>query len=181
MDKKWILAILVFILFFMVGGIYIFSNQDKEKSETTNSQNNEEALANHDSKEKEENDNSASSTLNEAKNNSVDDKNNSSENTDLSSNKDDKNNVTEKKIVNQVSPSGFMGSSLYRVELYSNGDVYVKKFDGNGYKEANLISNDLIARGVEAIEAAKDEEHYGEVFVRGGELLNSNFGWISSK
>lgn len=156
MDKKWILTILLIILIFMVGGIFIFSNQDEEKSEVTNSENKEEILSN-DIEEQEENYNEVSApTLNEQKNN-----------------------VTEKKIVNQVSPSGFMGSSLYRVVLYSNGEVYVEKFDGNGYEETNCISNDLIAKDAESIEEAKDEEHYGEVFIKGGELINSSFGWIS--
>jgi len=173
MDKKWILAILLIILVFMAGGIYIFSNQEEEKNEVNNRVNNEQVLANNESEKQEGTNHSVSNPiLNE-------EKTNSSENTNI--NKEDKNEITEKKVVSQVSPSGFMGSSLYRVVLYSNGEVYVKKFDGNGYEESNLLSNDLIAKDVSSIEAAKDDEHYGEVMIEGGEILNNNFGWISSK
>ena len=88
------------------------------------------------------------------------------------------NNNSDKTEVTHVSPSGFMGSSLYRVVLYSNGEVYVVTFDGNGYEDENITSQDLIAKNVTAIKEAEDEENYGEVIVEGGEKVNSDFGWI---
>ena len=88
------------------------------------------------------------------------------------------NNNTDKTEITHVSPSGFMGSSLYRVVLYSNGEVYVVTFDGNGYEDENITSQDLIAKNVTSIKEAENEENYGEVIVEGGEKVNSDFGWI---
>lgn len=82
-------------------------------------------------------------------------------------------------MIAQVSPSGFMGSSSYRVVLYSDKEVYVIKYDGNGYEEQNIISKELIAKNVQSINTTDDEEHYGEVIIKGGEKISTNFGWIS--
>ena len=74
-----------------------------------------------------------------------------------------------------------MGSSLYRVVLYSNGEVYVVTFDGNGYEDKNITSQELIAKNVTAIKESENEENYGEVIVEGGEKVNTDFGWINFK
>lgn len=82
-------------------------------------------------------------------------------------------------IINKLSPSGFMGSSLYRVDLYSNGDVYAITFDGNGYQDSNIISKNLVAKNASSIEMDESDEGQGGIIVMGGDKINENFGWIS--
>lgn len=84
----------------------------------------------------------------------------------------------KKKIITQISPSGFMGSSMYKVILYSNKEVYLAVYNGNGYEEKNKVSEELIAKNVNSIKMAEDEENYGEIIVTGGTVINSNIGWI---
>ena len=82
------------------------------------------------------------------------------------------------KIITQISPSGFMGSSMYKVILYSNKEVYLVVYNGNGYEEKNKVSEELIAKNVNSIKIAEDDENYGEIIVTGGTVINSNIGWI---
>lgn len=56
---------------------------------------------------------------------------------------------TKPKLVKTLSPSGFAGSSLYRIDLYSNGDLNFVKLDGNG----NEISNGVFSKNVEDIQS----------------------------
>ena len=147
--------------------VYNILNNNKKEETTTNinTQNNlenEQQTAENNLEEKTENiENTENSNTNE-----------NVANTNQNSN-------AEKKVVTYASPSGFMGSSQYRVVLYSNKEVYVETFDGNGYEEQNRISQDLIAKNVTSIKQADDEIHYGEVIIEGGEPLNKNFGWIT--
>jgi uncharacterized protein YxeA len=169
MDKKIIIIILFVILVFMIGGIFVFSNKNNEKTNDINS-NIENKKTNVENTE----------NLNEQK----DDLNQNTEITSSNQSEDKTNTLVYEKnnkgsIVAEASPSGFMGSSSYKVILYYNREVYVKKFDGNGYEKENQISEELIAKNVSTIEPAKDEEHYGEVLVKGGEAISNNFGWIS--
>lgn len=163
MYKKVILMILTVILIIMLGGIYIFS-EDKKNEEQLQQTSNQENINTEDETRIENTENSMATDGNI----------NSFENNNLQAE-----NHTEQIIVNQVSPSGFMGSSLYQVILYSDGEVYVKKYDGNGKEDNNVISSDLVARNVQSIEAAKEDEHLGEVWIKGGEIINRSFGWIN--
>ena len=77
-------------------------------------------------------------------------------------------------IIIHLTPSGFSGSSLHRVELDSNKEVYVKTFDGNGYTDNNVTSRELIAKNVESI--SKNNE--GSIIIKGGEKVKDTFNWI---
>ena len=88
------------------------------------------------------------------------------------------NNFSEKtnlnNIATQLTPSGFAGSSLLRVDLYSNKEVYLITFDGNGYKENNIITKELIARNVDSISKSED----GNIYIKGGIQVKDDLGWI---
>ncbi len=81
-------------------------------------------------------------------------------------------------VITEVSPTGFMGSSLYKVVLYSNKEVYLETYDGNGFEAQNLVSKELLAKNVESISPGVGEDHYGEVIVKGGTVVNNDTGWI---
>lgn len=51
-------------------------------------------------------------------------------------------------VIKTLKPSGFAGSSSYQVELYSNGDLSLVKFGGNG----NLLSRGTISQNIDSIE-----------------------------
>ncbi len=179
MKKKVIFVIILVILFLILIGIYNISNHQENRP--TN-QVNQENVSQNEHESVEENGEETNiqnvengTNLNQSTNSTTTETGaNTSTTTDINTNQD-----TEKTIVNQVSPSGFMGSSLYRVILYSNGEVYLQTFDGNGYEQGNIISQELIAKNANSIKAAEDEEHYGEVIIQGGEAVNREMGWIS--
>ena len=85
-----------------------------------------------------------------------------------------KNQKNKNNIITSLTPSGFAGSSLNRVYLYSNKEVYLITFDGNGFEESNIISKELIARNADSI--YKSDE--GDITVKGGEKLVSTQNWI---
>lgn len=80
--------------------------------------------------------------------------------------------------IKQVSPRGFMGSSSYRVNLQSNGEVYVIAYNGEGFEDKNIVSKKLVAKNVKTIEESYETEDEGGVIVKGGEVIDNNFGWI---
>ena len=59
-------------------------------------------------------------------------------------------------IIDTVSPTGFAGSSLNKIKLLSNGDVYWIQYDGAGFEEENVIKNVLIAKNADDVTV--DEE-----------------------
>ena len=61
-------------------------------------------------------------------------------------------------LAKSLTPSGFAGSSLNRIDLYSNGDVYWVQYDGEGLSDENIIKNDLIATGATDIQLLDTEE-----------------------
>jgi hypothetical protein len=71
---------------------------------------------------------------------------------DISSNK------KESVLAKSLTPTGFAGSSLNRIDLYSNGDVYWVQYDGEGLADKNIIKNDLIATGAIDIQLLDMEE-----------------------
>ena len=61
-------------------------------------------------------------------------------------------------LAKSLTPTGFAGSSLNRIDLYSNGDVYWVQYDGEGLVDENIIKNDLIATGAIDIQMLDTEE-----------------------
>lgn len=176
MKKKIIFIIIVVVIALITIEVYISKNNIKNENQlenvsTTNSTNNEET-----------NDNVAISTGETIENSTDQNETTSkgeSEKNNTVSGSNTKNDVTSTEISKQLSPSGFMGSSLYKVNLYSNGDVYVITYDGEGYEDKNIIDKKLIAKNVKSIEQDESEENYGGIIVKGGEAINENLGWIS--
>lgn len=84
-------------------------------------------------------------------------------------------------ILNELMPSGFMGSSFYKVILYSNGDVHVITYDGNGYEKNNITSETLVAKNTTKIEKAVNEENYGMIIVYSKNIIDNSIGWILFK
>ena len=179
MKKKIIFIIIVVVIALIAIEVYISKNNTQNENQlenisATNSTNNGET-----------NDNVAISTGEIIKNGA-----NKNESTSKTESEDkgknntvggssNKNDVASSKVSKQLSPSGFMGSSLYKVNLYSNGDVYVITYDGEGYEDKNIIDKKLIAKNVKSIEQDESEENYGGIIVKGGEAINENLGWIS--
>lgn len=82
------------------------------------------------------------------------------------------------KIVKSLTPTGFAGSSLNRIELYQNGDVYWVQYDGEGIEEENIVNNVLIASNAHDIEMFEDEgiNIVGENIEIKSEV---NVGWVT--
>lgn len=110
-------------------------------------------------------------------------KNNASElqeNADsLISNLDD-DKLKENTIKKVLEPSGFSGSSLKRVILYSDNTVYVANYDGAGYEETNIVDKTLIARNAETIEYNGQGKEFKSIIVKGKELeiIETSYDWI---
>lgn len=60
-------------------------------------------------------------------------------------------------LVKSLTPTGFAGSSLNKIELYQNGDIYWVQYDGEGIGEENIVKNVLVASNVKDIEMIEDE------------------------
>lgn len=170
--KKKIFIIISIILILAIIIFFVYNNKQKENQNDTT---NENTIQNN----QQENINKNETNVQTTTSNSTENINNNTIN--ITTQNTDSN---EKSLVEQVSPIGFMGSSTYKVSLYSNGEVYVEKYDGNGYNQINIISKDLVAKNIDSIEVITDEEQetYGEVIIKSttnkGELLNNDFGWI---
>ena len=78
-----------------------------------------------------------------------------------------------------LSPSGFMGSSLKKVILYSNGEVYMINYNGDGYEEKNIVSRELLAKNADII-IYKGQEEFESIIIKGKnvEKINTNYSWI---
>ena len=78
-----------------------------------------------------------------------------------------------------LSPSGFMGSSLKKVALYSNGEVYMINYNGEGYEEKNIVSRELLAKNVDNI-IYKGQEEFEAIIIKGKKVqkINTNYSWI---
>ena len=171
MKKKIIFIIAIIIIAIIVGEIYVSKNNEKANNEI------------------QKNETENISVENEVSKNDVEENNSNKENTSLNKTNETKNNTSNSsnsgnqgesatKVKKQVAPSGFMGSSMYRVSLYENGDVYVVTYDGTGYEEGNITSKDLIAKKATSIEKIEDGEFEGGVRVKSNNPVNEDFGWI---
>ena len=74
------------------------------------------------------------------------------------------------KIIKQLSPSGWAGSSMQEVRLYDNGDVYHVVYNGDGNTEENVISFKLIARNADTIEEQMNGQAVETIIVKGKNL-----------
>lgn len=122
-------------------------------------------------------DNSNTNNTNTVTENSI--KSNNNNNNSTSSPDESKGNSNNtNKLVKTARPSGFSGSSLHEVRLYSNGDVYLITFSDGGYVEDKIIDRKLIAKNVENIESG--EETRGEVVLSGKNIeeIYNEYGWI---
>lgn len=90
-------------------------------------------------------------------------------------------------LVKSASPSGFAGSSLHSIRLYSDGSVYLITYNGEGFNDSNIGSKELIATNAEDIyEITYDENNkdnsadVGSVVVKGNNLnvIDNGYGWI---
>lgn len=83
-----------------------------------------------------------------------------------------------------LSPNGFMGSSLLKVALYSNGEVYLINYDGEGYEENNISGKELLATNVSSIYSKGKGEEFEAIVIKGSanlEIKNKNYSWIEFK
>lgn len=60
--------------------------------------------------------------------------------------------IRDAEIVNTLTASGWAGSSMNKIRLYSNGDAYHLTYNGNGETEDCIISRELLAKNVDSIE-----------------------------
>lgn len=169
MKKKIIFIIAIIIVVIILLEIGISKNNNNNQTISNNTQE-ETQNAIHDN----ETQNETETDLNKNEiHENITENNNTAEETTEGANENDG------KITKKVSPSGFMGSSLYNVYLYENGNTYVVTFDGDGYEEKNIVTKKLIAKNVKSIEMSDSDEDQGMVIVKGGETVNEDFGWIS--
>ena len=77
------------------------------------------------------------------------------------------------KLVESLSPQGFTGSSLNKIELYSNGEVYWIQHDGVGFEKENIIKKELIAKNCTEI---KEDDEGGIIIT--GDGISNEVGWI---
>ena len=93
-----------------------------------------------------------------------------------------------RKIIKTAKPSGFAGSSLHIVRLYSDGSVYLATYSDEVLDDSNIVENELIATNAEDIDEITYEEYEennalepGIVIIKGKNLniINDGYGWIS--
>lgn len=119
-----------------------------------------------------------SNTLNETGNTAPSDTNSEEENDNA-------------KIIKTASPSGFAGSSLHQVRLYSDGRVYLATYSGDGFDDSDVVEKELIATNAEDIEEITYEDYEsnnttlepGTVIIKGKNLkvIDDGYGWILFK
>lgn len=71
------------------------------------------------------------------------------------------------KIIKQLSPIGWAGSSMQEVRLYDNGDVYHIVYNGDGNTDDNISSFKLIARNADTIEEKMNGQEFESIIVKG--------------
>ena len=200
------LLLLIAIVLVLIGGIYVYKN---DKIEIDTNQNTiSDSIVQKEDKNKiennEENQIEAKDFVQEDNNTSVqnEDKKNTlkNENTDISKDEDtnvkqENNSTSSNKVVNntkevddkkisvkeQLTPSGFMGSSLMKVTLYSNGEVYLINYNGEGYEEKNIVDKELLATNASSIYSKGTREDFEAIVIRGNsnmQVKNRNYSWI---
>lgn len=95
-------------------------------------------------------------------------------------------NSKETKIINNkvkktLAPSGFMGSSLLRVTLYDNGEVYLIRYNGEGYEDKNVENKEILATNASEIKSKGSGEDFEAIVIKGSsnfKIKNKNYSWI---
>lgn len=183
---KFLICILIVII--LGAAIYFYKLEfikNEEKNIANNNQiieENNEKVANEDVYEENDlNTNNEELVNNTIIQNADNQNNNSSTKNDLNSND------SNIHLVKTASPSGFAGSSLQAIKLYSDGSVYLVTYDGEGTDDSNIGSKELIATNAENIyEITYDENNkeesddVGSVVVKGSNLnvIDNGYGWI---
>ena len=198
------LIIIIIIIIILAGGLLIYKNNKKNDEQNTGYNDNIQNST-YENNTKDENYNVAEENIqdNSADENIIQNVSANAENT--SSNKEENSTFSEqnanntKAIENKTSneknengnssvtikekltPSGFMGSSLLKVALYSNGDVYILYYDGAGYEEGNISDKKLIATKADSVYYRGTDEDFEAIVVKGGpdmEIKNKDYAWI---
>lgn len=106
----------------------------------------------------------------------------STNNTDNTENITKNENINnEVKIIKKLSPSGWAGSSMQEIRLYSNGDVYHIYYNGEGTTDEYIIEKDLIAKNAEDIqEKITEEQGFEGIIVKGKntKIIKDEETWI---
>lgn len=180
MKKSLIIIIIIITIIILVGGLLIYKRNDDQN---TNHNNDIQNLT-YENNVQDESYNTADENIQDNSNNveqyanSTKDRENNQNNTN---NDESANNNSDVTIKEKLAPSGFMGSSLVKVTLYSNGDVYILYYDGTGYEEKNISDKKLIATKADSIYYRGTGEDFEAIVVKGGpdmEIKNKDFGWI---
>ena len=74
------------------------------------------------------------------------------------------------KIVKKLSPSGWAGSSMQEIRLYSNGEVYHVVYSGAGTTDNDIVSSELIAKNADTIEEKMAGQAVDAIIVKGKNL-----------
>ncbi len=192
--KKILWIVIIAIILF--GGFFAYkkfvikeeNNVNVERNITNSNinkdNNSKENTANEIKKSKEEN--KTQNELKEENSNTVKEQNNINENNTNDTNEVQENGSnttkpTSNKIKEMLSPSGFMGSSLLRVALYNNGEVYLIRYNGEGYDEENIENKELIATNASGIKSKGSGEDFEAIVIKGNSNLkvkNQNYNWI---
>ena len=113
--------------------------------------------------------------------NKVEEQNQTNETNRIQENNSSTAKPTINKIKETLSPSGFMGSSLLRVALYNNGEVYLIRYNGEGYDEKNIENKELIATNASGIRTKGMGEDFEAIVIQGSsnfKVKNQNYSWI---
>lgn len=190
----WVIIIILIIL----GCIFLIKNDFKKENKQLNSNNNQleeqiqyENVQNQGRNTDEESVVTSEESIEPADLNVIEeDSKGKNENSENKEKKDISNTVIEEKteketnntiIKEKLSPTGFMGSSLLKVAIYSNGKVYLLKYDGEGYEDSNVIQKELIATNASSIYSKGAGEDFEAIVVKGNsnmQVKNSNYSWI---
>lgn len=113
--------------------------------------------------------------------NKVEEQNKTNDTNDVQENNSSTTKPNENKIKETLAPSGFMGSSLLRVTLYDNGEVYLIRYNGEGYDEKNIENKELLATNASGIKSKGIGEDFEAIIIQGSSNLkvkNQNYSWI---
>ena len=195
MKSKFKILICIIIVILIGVAIYFYkfkTTKNEENNVTKNySQINEEIANESDNDEKSSNNNNELNINNELNTNNGS-KSNIVSKTDNNTSTSNDLNIKDNnvRVVKSVSPSGFAGSSLYVVRLYSDGSVYLITYNGEGFDDSNIASNKLVATNAEDINNVTYDDYdkdnsldVGAVVIKGSNLntIVKDYGWIIFK
>lgn len=180
---KFLICILIVII---LGIAIYFYKFETIKNEEKNIANNKQIIEENNEKAANEEDYDENNLNTDNENNTISPNGDNKNNNSLTSN-DSNLNDSNIHLVKTTSPSGFAGSSLQAIRLYSDGSVYLVTYDAEESDESNIGSNELIATNADDIyEISYDENNpdnspdVGSVVIKGSNLniINNGYGWI---